>query len=221
MTQQQKASLLAMIEKATSGKEVDRLAKILETGEFPEEGLDGREEKVKVKNDDHRKEDGKEMVENGPSATVDSVPSSPQREEKTTNNIDMKVEEQKSSTTTTTPSTTPTKAQAKRKGKGRTPTRKAKAAAADPDEKEGSKESAATVPKAPPPTPTTDNDNKVRAMDAESHGTSDHPTLTKTEIKAMTVAVLKKTLKARDEPTTGLKKELQARLLVSCGHAAD
>ncbi len=210
-----------MIEKATSAREVDRLAKILETGDFPEEGLDG-EEKVEVKKDDDGEEGGKEMkmVENGssaserPTATVHAVPTPPPQTEEKNNNIDMEVEEPKSSTTT---ATTPTKAQAKRKG--RTPTRKVKAAGRD--EKEGSKESFA-LPKTPPPTPISDNDNKeVQAMDAEGPGTSDRPVLTENEIKAMTVAVLKKTLKARDEPTTGLKKELQARLLVSCGHAAD
>ncbi len=215
-----------MIEKATSAEEVDRLAKILETGEFPEEGLDGEEKKVEVRKDDGEAAVKEMKMENGPSAAsampadVSAVPTPPSHTEKS-DNVDMEATDDNKNdevpkSKSHTPTTTPTKAESKRKGKGKTPTR-SPVKAARGGKKEGNKE-AATVPKTPP-TPAIDNDNKeVQAMDTEGPETS-KPVLLEKEIKAMTVAILKKTLKARNEPTTGLKKELQERLLVSCGHA--
>eukprot|EP01084_Bolivina_argentea_P053537 98291_1 len=226
LTQQQKASLLAMIEKATSADEVDRLAKILETGEFPEEGLDGEEKKVEVKKDDGKAAVKEMKMENRPSAAsempadVSAVSTPPSYAEKS-DNVDMEVTDDNKNdevpkSKSSTPTTTPTKAESKRKGKGKTPTR-SPVKAGRGGKKEGNKEVAA-VPKTPP-TLAIDSDNKeVQAMDTEGPETS-KPVLSENEIKAMTVAILKKTLKDRNEPTTGLKKELKERLLVSCGHA--
>ncbi len=215
-----------MIEKATSADEVDRLAKILETGEFPEEGLDGEEKKVEVKKDDGKAAVKEMKMENRPSAAsempadVSAVSTPPSYAEKS-DNVDMEVTDDNKNdevpkSKSSTPTTTPTKAESKRKGKGKTPTR-SPVKAGRGGKKEGNKEVAA-VPKTPP-TLAIDSDNKeVQAMDTEGPETS-KPVLSENEIKAMTVAILKKTLKDRNEPTTGLKKELKERLLVSCGHA--
>ncbi len=229
LTQQQKESLLAMIEKATSANEVDRLAKILETGEFPEEGLEGEEKKVQVKKDDGdtatavkqtKMENGLSVASEMP-ADILSVSTPPAAHAEKLDNVDMEVTDDQNNEVepkrkNLTPATTPTKVTSKRKGKEKgTPTR-SPAKAGRGSEKEGNKEAAAT--KMPPPTPTGGSDDTgAQAMDTKGPEPP-KPVLSEKEIKAMTVAILKKTLKSRNEPTTGLKKELQERLLVSCGH---
>ncbi len=228
LTQLQKESLLAMIEKATSATEVDRLAKILQTGVFPEEGLGGEEKEQEVKKKDDGetvKEEEMKIDESSVSARMPAmVPAAiptPQRQTENEGTIDMEVIDDDNNNVKEQPSpkTTPTKTAPGRKGRGRTPTSKVKA---DHGKKDVNKEVAVATT---PPTPTItkdydDNKKEAQAMDVQGPKPS-YPVLSVKEIKAMTVALLKKTLKARKEPTTGLKSELQTRLLASCGHTTE